>query len=250
MAKNEIALVKSEKTLVMQVAGKLIDDVEYKTLDAAIESLGKQSGVLTPEERVQAVDVVDKFQDRVVSCIDTKQKKLKEFKSVLTTPPMANFHHLKDFMNMSDTIKQILSDKRYEDTLSTAFHALEESMYALEQFKSDNEPEEPFIDEQYMTPAAVSQKKFEYSIKKNRYEAAVGKREFAIRKEFMAFKRDLDKNKTFKAFTKALDQQIVLGNEAIATVKEKASVAQMNIMISSEDVRKALREMHSWAQTI
>lgn len=248
--KNEIALVKSEKNLIMQVAGKMVDDIEYKTLDTAIENLGKKSGELTPEERNQAVDVVRKFENRVVSCIKTKNEKLNHFRSILMTSPTGDFYDIERFMGMDDAIEQILSDKRYPEELLADFHDMQGGMAAIEAYKLEHEPEEPFIDVQHMTPADVAQKRFEYEVKQKRFQIAIGKHEFRIRKEFMTFKRALNKDKTFKAFIKALDQQATLAEEAINTVQEKVSMAQMNIVISSEDIRKTLREMHEWAKKI
>ena len=249
--KNEVALVKNEKDVVAQVAGQLVGDIEYKTLDAAIENLGKHTGELTPEERLSATNVVSTFEDRVVTQLNNKYTKLDHFLDMLNISPTADYNYgISNFMKDKDIILQVLSDDRYNESFIGDFQKLSEEYEDISSYVEENTPEEPLLDPQYMTPIDYAQKKMEYRTRVGRFNTAVNKKQFTFRKHFMAFKSKLNKNATFKNFLKSLRAQLADTEEAQNIVREKVSTAKMNIMIASSDVRKILLDMHTWAQKL
>ena len=243
-----LTLHKEEVDIIKQVGGTLFKDIDYNALDTSVEALGNYTGDMTHEERMSASEVIDTFEDRVVSTLDNKASKLRYFRDLLTLPSHTDFRNVERFLTES-AIGMLLSQEVFKKHLE-AYQELCDEKTMLEDYRKQNVPMEPFIDEDSMTPIQAANLRSQHQIAKRKYNSAVNKKEYMLRKNFYAFKKALDADTAYKHFLDALELQLKDSKEASSTVKEKCGYAKMNILISSAEVRQVLRDLHDFAKTV
>lgn len=243
-----LTLHKEEADIIKQVGGVLFKDIDYKTLDASVEALGSFTGEMNQEERVTASSMVSDFENRVVSTLQNKKQKLRYFKDLLNSPAHSDFRNVERFLSES-AVKLLLEQEAFNKHLDIYEKLLEEKN-ALEDYRKENIPMEPFIDEDSMTPIQAANLRSQHQIAMRKYKSAINKKEYTLRKNFYAFKKALDTDTAYKHFMDALKLQLKDSEEATDIVKEKCSYAKMNILIASSEVRQILRDLHNFAKTV
>ena len=249
MAKNKALVLKKEETnIIKEVGGTLFKDIDYTAMDTAIEELGNYTGELTPEERVSASSTISSFEERIVSTLSNKSNKLHYFHRLLKTEPSSDYVEVKRFLE-EDAVQILLEQETFAKYLEPFFKMREEKV-ALEEYKNDEKPMEPFIDEDTMTPLQAAQIRSQHQIRVRKFNSAIHKKEYAVRKSFHIFKKQLNNDTNYKHFLDALKLQTDDANEATGMVREKCSYAKMNVLIASADVRRILRDLHEFAKTV
>lgn len=249
--KQMTVLSVGEKELVLAAGGKLFDEIDYTSLDNVIENIGSHSGELTTDEKMYAADAIGQFENRIVSTLKNKQSNLREFLRVLQISPSCDFYEVLRFVDAKKYVSKLLSlnDKETLVAFVERFNKVVDLVEEYNEYKETNCPEEPILDTYNMTQAQIEREKFKYKNKKLTYDTKLKQKQYEIRKMFYVFKKDLDKNREFKEFIKTLNVQTANATEATNIVQEKCAMAKMNVMISSADVRKILRELHDYAKT-
>lgn len=249
--KQMTVLSTGEKELVLAAGGKLFDEIDYTSLDNVIENIGSHSGELTTDEKMYAADAIGQFENRIVSTLKNKHNNLREFLQVLQFKPSCGCSMIFDFVHAKEYILKLLTldNRKTLEPFVEKFNKVIELTEEYLEYQDTNRPEEPILDTYNMTQAQIEREKFKYKNKMLAYETKMKQKQYMIRKAFYTFKKDLDKNKEFKDFVKALTVQTANATEAMHIVEEKCAMAKMNVMISSADVRKILRELHEYAKT-
>lgn len=252
--KNEVAIVtETEKAIITNVlGGRMAQDIEFKQLDSALEKIAAHTGELSNEERQSAAELVTSFEDRVINALRIKQSTLNHFYSNLQVDPNICYHRAVNSVRDTNEQFRILfqGDETAYAGLEDMMNEFLDSVKKNEEYVMENEPEEPFIDKENMTPAEVAGEEMKYRMDLATFNTEMHRREFASRKLHRAFRKALAKNKAFVAFMKTLDNQKKTANTAVAITKEKASAAKMAILISNEEIREALRSFHEFAASI
>lgn len=249
MAKSKALVLKKEETdIIKEVGGTLFRDINYTAMDTAIEELGNHTGELTPEERVSASSTIASFEDRIVSTLSNKSNKLDYFLRLLKTEATADYDDAKRFLK-EEAVEILLQQETFAKYLES-FYKLREEEEAIKEYKENETPLEPFVDEDTMTPLQAAQIRSAHQIRLRKFNAALRKKEYTLRKNFYAFKKALNGDTNFKHFLDALKLQNDDAKEAMNMVKEKCGYAKMNILIASADVRRILRDLHEFAKTV
>ena len=249
MAKSKSLVLKKEETdIIKEVGGTLFKDINYSAMDTAIEELGNHTGELSQEERLSASSTITSFEDRIVSTLSNKSNKLDYFLRLLKTEATTDFNGASRFLH-EEAVEILLEQEMFVKHLEPFFKLREEEA-AIREFKENEKPLEPFIDEDTMTPLQASQIRSKYEIEMRKFYSAVHKKEYGFRKNFYAFKKALNNDTNFKHFLDALKLQNDDAKEAMDMVREKCSYAKMNTLIASADVRRILRDLHEFAKTV
>lgn len=249
--KQMTVLSTGEKELVLAAGGKLFDEIDYTYLDNVIENIGSHSGELTVDEKMYASDAIGQFENRIVSTLKSKHNNLRKFLQVLQFTPSCSCDGVLDFVHAKEYILKLLTldNRKTLEPFVEKFNKIVELTEEYMEYKETNFPENSILDEYNMTQAQIEREKFKHKNKILAYQTKMRQKEYIIRKTFYAFKKELDKNKEFKDFIKALTVQTANATEAMHIVEEKCAMAKMNVMISSADVRKILRDLHDYAKT-
>ena len=249
---NELTVVneKERAILLSVVGGKLAQEIEFTQLDNAIEKIAAHTTALTDNERESAANLIDKFENRVVYAIGEKSQTLHDFAANFKLETNASYHRITDALDeYGPQIHAVLASQELSE-LDEALTAIETSIEKIDDYKLENEPEKPFIDEDVMTRIEVSEINMEYNMNKAKFENAVHKLEYSVRSQFHDFMVALRKDKKIKRFLKILDEQAKNAQQAKGIVEEKAEAAKMAIMISDGDIRAALQDFHDFASTL
>lgn len=234
------------KDIIMQAGGKMFSDIDFNKLNTSIDTLGQKSGEITQDERLAASNYIRDWEILVVGRLYDKSAKLDAFLRILSTAPDALYKDLHRWFtgDYAGTIENLLSGKNYAEKFLEQYYELQEKMTALEEHKELHAISKPLLDKDTMTKVDIDARLLQYQTAAARYTAAVKKRELVFRRLFHTFKSTLNKDKDFRSFTKELAAQSSSAEEARNIVKEKSSLARMNVLISSSDVRDALKSLH------
>lgn len=249
---NEVAVVsEAERSLIMNVlGGKLVQDIEFSQLDSAIENIAAHTEALSDGERESAARLIEKFEDRVVSTISNKADTLSEFYNALHEAANMSYRDIEYTLDNYGAQYHMLFQQQGLDDLDAMLTKVEEGIAEITEKKQTKAPEEPFIDKMNMTPLEVAKLEMDYNLEKSKFENALDKERYIVRRNFYDFAMAMNKNVKIKQFRKLLKDQAEASKNAKTIVKEKASAASMAILIGDADIRKALQSFHEFAATV
>lgn len=248
---NELAVVnENDKQVIMGVlGGSMAQDIEFNSLDSAIEKIAEHTSDLNDMERSAAIEIVDKFERRVISTIDKKERNLSNFMYYMEHMSANNIVYDGDRSEQYRPQIELLLSREGMDDLKEQYQDIMDEIETYKDIKEEG-PEEPLIDHNVMTGLQVNRLTLEYKLALQRHQAKLAKEEYAIRKKFRVFCKAFKKNAEIKKFMKALKEQANASQHAKAIVEEKAAAARLNILVGNADIRAALKEFHDFASSI
>lgn len=251
MTKEIAAVTNTEKQIYALAGGKSYQDTDFQLMDQAIENLARHTGELTKEERISANQLIQAFQNRVLDSIDERSYKLREFYSILGTEPTAPYSGIKAaaYCNYHDAFEQLLQQTPELEPYVDEFRDITNEIEAILNYEN-SQKSELLIDKVNTPEIKIRQLKAKERIKNLQTQQEAAKRKFKVRQKWYAWKKKLDAEKTFITFLKHLDNQRMVAKTTQSVVAEKCMMAQMNVLIASEDVRSALYDLHTFAKTL
>lgn len=204
---------------------------EFEKINAAIEKLGTAKD-LTKEEKQNGVELLEEWNKLTIKRIREKEADLSTLISCLDmSPRMIGFAHKKENLEKFAAICN----------LSNTFHILEDLEEAiLEKEKKRPEPYE-FDDDLTKNENLLrnqdrmrEQVIFEQELKRM-------KRHFEL--ELKGFLQKINDNTEIKKAIKAAKEFLRNSEKLENQCRDKAAAAKLNIMISNEELKAALKEM-------
>lgn len=249
---NELAIVNdADKELITTVlGGNLAQDIEFTQLDSAIEKIADHTKALTPEERVDASRFIDRFESRISDRIWNKKTKLDDFSLALELSATCSYDNIVSLNKRYGEALDILFARETLSSYQESWNEIKDMIQKCTEYREENMPDKPFIDGSTMTGLAIAKANREYELKLAMLDINVKKKETEVRRKFYTFMTKLKKDKEFKKFLKVLDEQAKAAKAASNIVEEKAQAAKMALLISDEDIRKALKEFHNFAKSL
>lgn len=249
---NELAVVNdADKELITTVlGGNLAQDIEFTQLDSAIEKIAAHTKALTPEERVDASRFIDRFENRISDRIWDKKTKLDDFSLALELSATCSYENIVSLNKRYGKALDILFARETLSSYQESWNEIKDMIQKCTEYREENMPDKPFIDGSTMTGLAIAKANREYELKLAMLDINVKKKETEVRRKFYTFMTKLKKDKEFKKFLKVLDEQAKAAKAASNIVEEKAQAAKMALLISDEDIRKALKEFHDFAKSL
>lgn len=249
---NELAVVNdADKELITTVLeGNLAQDIKFEQLDSAIEKIAAHTKALTPEERVDASRFIDRFENRISDRIWDKKTKLDDFSLALELSATCSYENIVSLNKRYGKALDILFARETLSSYQESWNEIKDMIQKCTEYREENMPDKPFIDGSTMTGLAIAKANREYELKLAMLDINVKKKETEVRRKFYTFMTKLKKDKEFKKFLKVLDEQAKAAKAASNIVEEKAQAAKMALLISDEDIRKALKEFHDFAKSL
>lgn len=249
---NELVVVNdADKELITTVlGGNLAQDIEFEQLDSAIEKIAAHTKALTPEERVDASRFIDRFENRINDRIWDKKTKLDDFSLALELSATCSYENIVSLNKRYGKALDILFARETLSSYQESWNEIKDMIQKCTEYREENMPDKPFIDESTMTGLAIAKTNREYELKLAMLDINVKKKETEVRRKFYTFMTKLKKDKEFKKFLKVMDGQAKAAKAASNIVEEKAQAAKMALLISDEDIRKALKEFHDFAKSL
>lgn len=232
---NELTMINKGIT---NIVGKLYDDIDFTKLDNIIDKIGNNTGSLSSDERVSACKYIEDWDNVVVTRIN---KKIDTLNQIMALIKHDNFEI---FINQKNTLDIFASfSKDIEDGIDKL-----SSLYQDYIDFNDSKPDNILIDNTLSVNEINEQKaKYKYELAKFTFT-----QEKKMRKCILCFKelkkilkKDDNIQKMIKTCGIQKDNLITVRGE----FKEKASLAKMNVLISSPEIRKSLIDMSLFVKT-
>ena len=251
----------NQKNAVARYTGALFSDIDFDGLNKIIDRISDNKEELTDGMRAQATQFADDWDKLVVARLSDKKLKLDSLTDFFTSvnkeycniscyfsgrSRWVNGDYVEDdgIVFAVVDILRALGREDYANTLEELNTKYEE----LEQRFGDEKPDRDdyFLNEAEMSfnDRIVAQKKFELAEAKFDKEESIA--HFEFRKEFIAFRKSLMKDKKIADFVATLKAQLRQAKNAQALVHEKSSMVKLAINFGGTDLLKALQELHEF----
>lgn len=249
---NELTVVSdADKELITTVlGGNLAQDIEFAQLDSAIEKIAAHTKALTPEERADASEFIDKFERRICNKLSDKKCKLHDLYEGMMPSATYSYYGVMEWFRQYEQAYDLLFARKEFAEYQDSWEEIKKGINAVRDYREEHTPEKPFIDEGTMTGLEIAKAKKEYEIKLAVVDIDIRKKQTEVRKKFYTFVTKLKKDKNHKNFCKVLKKQEEATAAASDIVEEKAQAAKMALLISDEEIRKALQEFHDFAVSL
>lgn len=234
MSKTKNEITTSSKELGNQIVPNLFNDIDFNGLNNAIDNMAAASGDLSESEKQVAGEIIDNWNDSVVSRLDEKTSEMESiidfFNAKLSRTNMSNME-LEDF-------GPALAEKT---NTKQAYDKITNNLQDLDQLE-DSKPQKP---------AKSEKDTLEEDIKKqNKYEAerAVHKLKEArleqtLRNNIGKWKREMNESDVVADMLRQARKFMKASRTMYNEANDKAQLAKLNISIASESARTSLRNL-------
>lgn len=219
----------------------LFHDIDLEGLNNAIENIARVNKELEPEEKALARDIITDWNESVVGRLKSREN---EMRGVIA---FFNARSDYEFMN-GQSIEDFGPELAAKTGTTTELDEAISAIHSLDDLQNTN-PERPVLSKEDTFEERVHIQK-EYDTKKALYQMDVAKSE---RKKAIAigkFKRALLANKDVQTLVNEAKKSVNGTDKLIHMTKEKGQLAKLNISISSEKARDALKELLSFTTNI
>lgn len=218
----------------------VLTDINFNQLNTSIEALG-QANRLTDKEKEIGVNLLDEWEHNVVDKLENKRYEIQRVKSFLD----GRNNGYQD----SDEIDELLREKLAKlSGTEKLYAAVKESKETMGDFKL-SEPVRPSTD----PTKTIEQNDLMYA----EYEAAVMKYnierkkvEFKIKELYRKWFLAMRKSTPVKRMVAGMSDYLVKVSKYKTECKDKAHLAKINLSISDERIRAAIKEIINFTQTI
>lgn len=228
----------------VNVGKSLFKDVDVNALDKAIDILGQDSGNLSDEQRKSALTIVNKWEHDVTDRIRTHGAELSELLRFFGQS--TNYYHSYSHGDRPTEDGIISFDRVQEIAASTGtlelYNAWKATSDDVKAFRKQR-PQEPDADDPDMTPAVLRANWADYQLALVRFETEVKRRDIRERKAWQAFHTATCDHPTAAEFCKTIKSYLKKLNDLEKTCNDKGQLAKLNVTISSEISRSALKDL-------
>lgn len=217
--------------------GGLFNDFDFNGLNKIIDNIGTSAKSLTNEEKISATEYVAKWNDSVVQKVHSKMKKLSKIKEVLDSNDYEYYLDNKDVLNVICSFKQSYAE---------GYHQLIDMDNELTDY-AFNEPEKPLLDGTLSAnDSVILKEKYQYDVAQ--FEAIYQKKKRKVKLHFRELKNQIMRDKQIIEMLDTCKKQRETLKDLSSQFDEKAALAKMNIVISSDEVRAALQDMNKFVK--
>jgi hypothetical protein len=222
------------------VAG-IFKDINFADLNGVIDSLGNSSGNLKPEEKVAAVDVLNDWKRNVVGRLHEHADEMRDIIRLFGTD--ASYHDWFCYRYLTEAQSLQLVGVTGQSEL---FNKVSDAYNEYKTYCQVNGPEHPYTDDN-MSRLEIIQAQKQYDLAYATFRIEKTKLERKLNLAFKEFHRAIRAHEQVKAMVEKAQQYTKNLNKFTSECENKASLAKLNVQISSDDVRRSLREIMDFA---
>jgi hypothetical protein len=239
VSEDKVLVVGTAANGQLAVAMRLFNDIDFEGLNSIIDKLGDNSSDLSKEEKQSAVEVVDEWQNTVVTRLRDKTTQTE--------------HIIYFFESICDDAKNAFpkSQQKYlaecSDTISLyeAYSAAKEQVAVKKFEKPSAYVEDPDLS---INANMLARKDTEKLLLI--YEHEMKKLNRAANKAAADWKAAMLKNEGIKKLIEDAKTYLKTLKEMKAECSNKSNLAKLGINVSSKDTREALKELLAFAKDI
>lgn len=256
-----IVLDDTQKNAIAPYVGSLFSDIDFNGLNNIIDRISENTEELTDGMRAQATQFAEDWDTLVVRRLSDKKLKLESVIDFFTSG-CKDYNRISCYFSgqtrwisgeyiTDDGIVFVIVDilrslerNDFADTLSELNDKYEEITQKFEDATPDEG--EYFLNKEEMSfnDRVIAQKKYELACAKHHKEQSIAY--FDFRKEFIAFRKSIMKDKKIVSFVNTLKAQLRQAKDAQSLVHEKSSMVKLAINFGGTDLLKALQELHDF----
>lgn len=218
----------------------LVSEIDFSKLQKTIEGLGK-SDKLTDGQRETGVQVLNDWETNVLDKLSVREGEITMLVNFIRNKQDSYYHDSAGFDVMKEKLTEISGTQKLYDAY------VEAQMVVMD--KKAETPERPVSD---ITITIEDKEKAygTYRIEMQLHDLAVRKLETAAERAKRAWERAVRGHSEIKKLLGDLEGMLGKLKEHKATATDLAMLAKMNLAISDEDTRTALREILSFCSTM
>jgi ribosomal protein L17 len=230
---------KGKQNTAIAIVGKgLFNDIDFASLNKAIDSLGGASKTLTSEEKTAGTDIIHEWEDTVIRRLRNKNT---EMRNIVYFFSAGNLNmNIFDKNQLAALAVQTETDDMYQVILD-----YDEEIADL----NAERPERPDHDLNLSELQNLLNGK-EYEMAMLKFTKRVGAIELKRNKAIKEWKKALIKDDSVKEMVAKASEYDKSLDTAINQCKEKSQIARLNVMIGNDDVRASLRELLNFSENI
>lgn len=238
---NENALVTQMKSGALN----LFKEVDFGTLNQAIDTLGNNSQHLTDGEKDNALDILNTWENGVVEKLEQRIHDIENVvKFVDQQYKISNYHYnvsidekkMEEIARISETNEQYQEYIQSKDKLSELRHEK-----PLEFHKND------YSDR---TMNDIADLQIEHETEMLRYNNKLRRAEKDEERALRQWKISISRSKIFKDFINVLKDHVSKLKNYKVEAKDKSSLAKLSISIPNADIREAIKGMVNFTRSI
>lgn len=245
---TDLAVVKQQENAVGALTAGMFKDIDFAGLNRIIDVIGEKSADLTPEEKVSATEIVAQWEGTVLDRLRINGNKMRCMTAMLNKN--AQSHLWLDPTAGSDYMSQEQINQIVFATDTTALYEEAQLAYELQcDFVKENKPDRPYTDDN-MSYNEIARLTKRYEAEMSRYNIECTRHARKTHLAFQAFIKVLVKHKTVKDMLKKAEAYTASLTGYTTECQAKATMAKLNIQISSPEIRSVIHEMLDFASSI
>ena len=236
-AKKTTAVAKTTEKALPSEVSKIVgifDPIDFEKLNSSISKLAASNKTLSADEKNFAIGIIDEWDKSIINAIDEKIQEGRNIEHTLN-PNMSYYNEMEDEM-LEALSKQLGAKtsklfKAYLDAKDALF-VIERSAPEGDQIRNLDETAEEYLDRQ----AKFSAESAKYQLKLAKARKNVDWALYNLKKELQVMPEVQEILKRIKTFTRKQ-------SSFKKACEEKSRLAKINITISDDSVREALKEL-------
>lgn len=222
----------------LSIGGKeLFKAIDFAPLNNAIESIAEHSGNLQPDEKKEAKEIVNQWENVVIAELNKQASNTRSFLYFIERTGSSE-------LELED-IGQSLAERT---NTMLEFKELMEAKKNLKKLQQ-RRPEQPHNDLE-LTYVQRAEKEAAYKVEMAKYDVQESKLGRSVKVKERAWKDLVAENENIIAMVKQARKYLNSVEEYKSDCSNKSQMAKLNIAISSEGVRNSLKELLQFAKTI
>lgn len=222
----------TQTNAVAVIMPNLFQDINFTGLDTAIQALGNSSNQLSDNEKQNAVGIIDNWEKNVINRLELKQQDADRFLSTLNVQDNAIYIE-------TDELEAIVN--AVGSGAIIAYDTMRAKKYDLDDVIADKP--EKFIPDLDTTTEEKLTQDCAFELETQKYTIRVAKARNEAVRAIKNLKIELNKDPNITELASRLAKFKRNIRKFTLDCKEKSELAKINVTISSDDVRTALKEL-------
>ena len=245
---TDLTIVKQQENAVGALATGMFKDIDFAGLNRIIDVIGDKSANLGAEEKMAATEIVSQWENNVLARLKANGNKMRGMTQMLNKNSQS---HL--WLNPTVGSNYMSQEQIDQIVFATDTKALfKEAQLAYEmqhEFRKENAPESPYTDDN-MSYNEIARLTKRYEAEQSRYNIECTRYARKTHLAFQAFIKVLVKHKSVKEMLKKAEAYTASLEGYTTECQNKATMAKLNIQISSSEIRNMIHEMLDFASSI
>jgi hypothetical protein len=247
---TDLAVIEeSKESALAKALPGIFKNIDFEGLNGAIEVLGNKSGELTAEEKTAAGTILGEWNKNVIDRLEMHKDEM----SLIVTFFNGGSGTYRRYDGSYAIANELFSDDQIEQMAEAAgtVPEFEAWMLAKEEHKNahNTKPYAPLVDEE-MTRMETLKAEGDYNLEYQRWDIRRIKAMRAEENARSTFLRATREHDQIRELIKQAEKQRRNTGKMINECNTKTSLAKLNIAISSQGIRDALKDLLNFTKTI